>query len=209
MYISLTDCVQHRAAPGETEANVMLSQIDEFIGKFIRGGARIGITADHGMNYKIKPDGTPNIIYLEDMLSGFEDKKIRVVLPITDPYTSHHAALGSFAMIYCTSDNLESIRKMLITTEGVLDILTKFEACEKYSLPTDRIGELVVFADKQTVFGKTPEFHDLSQLKGRLRSHGSLSETAVPFILSGKTDENPQKEIKNRELYDYLINRCK
>jgi phosphonoacetate hydrolase len=208
MYISLTDCVQHRAAPGEDEANSMLSEVDEIIGKFIDAGARVGITADHGMNYKIKADGTPNIIFLEETLSRLAAGRVRVVLPITDPYVSHHAALGSFATIYCSAQECEPIRYALSKIDGIFEVLAKNEACEKYALPADRIGDIVVLADKDTVFGKTPASHDLSQLKGPLRSHGGLTETTVPFVLSETVDEDKQKKIvRNFDLFDYLINR--
>ncbi|MBT3807296.1 MAG: phosphonoacetate hydrolase [Desulfobacula sp.] len=209
MYISLTDCVQHRSAPGQDEANIMLSEIDEIIGKFIDRGARVGITADHGMNYKIKADGTPNIIYLEDVITRFVGSQIRVVLPITDPYVTHHAALGSFATVYCLEKESELIKVMLSRTKGIDEVLTKNEACRKYALPADRMGDLVVLAQRDTVFGKTPANHDLSKLKGPLRSHGGLTETTVPFVLSETVDEDKQKKsVKNWELFDYLINRC-
>jgi len=209
MYISLTDCVQHRAAPGEDEANMMLSEIDEIIGKFIDLGARVGITADHGMNYKIKADGMPNIIFLEEIISKLVTSRIRVVLPITDPYVSHHAALGSFATVYCPAKACELIADTLSRTDGIAEVLTKHEACERYALPADRIGDIVVIADRDTVFGKTPASHDLSKLKGLLRSHGGLTETTVPFILSETVDEDQRKRsVKNWELFDYLINRC-
>ena len=209
MYISLTDCVQHRASPGEDEANIMLSEIDEIIGKFIDTGARIGITADHGMNYKTKIDGSPNIIYLEETVIEFTRSKIRVVLPITDPYISHHAALGSFATIYCSSQENEMIREMLLSTDGIADVLTKSDAAKIYSLPATRIGDIVVIAEKDTVFGKKKENHDLSVLKGPLRSHGGLTETTVPFIINGTVNkDNQRRSIKNWQLFDYLINYC-
>jgi phosphonoacetate hydrolase len=92
--------------------------------------------------------------------------------------------------------------------DGIFEVLAKNEACEKYALPADRIGDIVVLADKDTVFGKTPASHDLSQLKGPLRSHGGLTETTVPFVLSETVDEDKQKKIvRNFDLFDYLINR--
>ena len=148
MYISLTDGVQHRAAPGEMEANRMLSEIDKIIGQFISKGARIGITADHGMNFKTKEDGSPNVIYIEEFIADFSKNEFRVVLPITDPYVSHHAALGSFATIYCTPEETESFFKKLEVTAGIAEVLRRNEAAKKYSLPRDRIGDLVIIAEQ-------------------------------------------------------------
>ena len=180
LYISLTDCVQHRAAPGEEEANTMLSEIDEFIGRFVQRGARLGFTADHGMNYKIKPDGTPNVIYLGEILSALGADGCRIILPITDPYVSHHSALGSFATIYCAEDLVGGVKNRLLGLNGVTEVLERREACKKYALPADRIGDLVIIADQDTVLGKTPKDHDLSLLKAPLRSHGGLAETLAP-----------------------------
>ena len=208
MYISLTDCVQHRAAPGQEEANLMLSEIDEIIGRFLQSGARVGVTADHGMNYKIKPDGTPNVIYLGETLAGPDLDGCRIILPITDPYVSHHSALGSFATIYCPGDSVGCIKNALQCLNGITEVLERGEACEKYALPADRIGDLVIIADQDTVLGKTPKDHDLSLLKGPLRSHGGLAETVVPFGFSGPVNTVGAKTPpRNFELFDYLINR--
>jgi phosphonoacetate hydrolase len=59
-------------------------------------GATIGLTADHGMNDKSKADGSPNGVFLQDVLDKeFGNGKTRVILPITDPYIQHHGSLGS------------------------------------------------------------------------------------------------------------------
>jgi phosphonoacetate hydrolase len=64
-------------------------------------GAAIVITADHGMKPKHKADGTPDVVYVQDLLDDWLGKAAaRVILPITDPYVVHHGALGSFATAY-------------------------------------------------------------------------------------------------------------
>ena len=46
-------------------------------------------------------DGTPDVIYLQDVLDDWLGAaQARVILPITDPYVVHHGALGSFATVY-------------------------------------------------------------------------------------------------------------
>ncbi len=43
--------------------------------------------------------------------------------------------------------------------------------------------DIVLLSDRGSVFGRAPEAHDLSVLRAsRLRSHGGLHETTVPFI---------------------------
>ena len=68
-----------------------------------------------------------------------------MILPITDPYVVHHGALGSFATVYLpTNMNVGSIIKDLLNVDGILSVLTCEEACTRYELPADRMGDLVV-----------------------------------------------------------------
>ena len=101
MYLSTTDFIQHKYAPGDEEANNFYAMFDKYIGQLNVNNNSIIITADHGMQSKSKSDGSPNAIFLQDIL----DKKLgarvtKVILPITDPYVVHHGALGSFATVY-------------------------------------------------------------------------------------------------------------
>src|SRR5450759_2129397 len=101
MYLSTTDYVQHKAAPGTPVANDFYAMIDRNLARLDQLGATIVVTADHGMNAKHGADGRPNVIYLQDTLDAWLGKhRARVILPITDPYVVHHGALGSFALVY-------------------------------------------------------------------------------------------------------------
>src|SRR5450432_4463815 len=101
MYLSTTDYIQHKAAPGTPIANAFYAMIDRNLARLDELGATIVLTADHGMNAKHGEDGQPNVIYLQDALDTWLGKsKARVILPITDPYVVHHGALGSFALVY-------------------------------------------------------------------------------------------------------------
>ena len=101
MYLSTTDYIQHKAAPGTPAANDFYAMIDRNLARLDELGATIVVTADHGMNAKHGADGRPNVIYLQDTLDAWLGKnEARVILPITDPYVVHHGALGSFALVY-------------------------------------------------------------------------------------------------------------
>src|SRR6218665_1005839 len=87
MYLSTTDYVQHKAAPGTPDANAFYQMMDGYLRQLDAMGAVIALTADHGMNAKHGKDGAPNVIYLQDVLDHwFAAGTTRVVLPITDPY---------------------------------------------------------------------------------------------------------------------------
>jgi len=182
LYVSLTDFVQHAAGPGEALSDAYLSRLDELVGDYLDAGWRLGLVADHGMNPK------PYVRYLGDVLQHAGVNGAHVVLPITDPYVVHHAALGSACWIHVDEDELESARGAVAAVEGVEEVLTRDEATAALALPADRIGDLVVLADAETVLGRSAGEHDLSALRGPLRSHGGRHERSVPILLS----ERPQ-----------------
>ena len=87
MYLSTTDYVQHKAAPGSEIANSFYAMIDRYVGALDAAGCVLVLTADHGMNDKHLPNGEPDVIYLQELFDGWLGKgKARVILPITDPY---------------------------------------------------------------------------------------------------------------------------
>ena len=184
LYVSLTDFVQHASAPGEELSDAYLRLLDEHVGRFLDDGWRLGLVADHGMNAK------PEIRYLADVLRQAEVDSAHVVLPITDPYVVHHAALGSACWVHVDEPELEHAREAIAAVPGVDQVLLRSEAAASLSLPEDRIGDLVVLADARTALGKTEAEHDLTALRGPLRSHGGRHEQAVPLLLS----ERPEGE---------------
>lgn len=171
IYLSTTDYLQHRWAPGAAELDGFLAEADRCLGELCERGAVVAVTADHGMNAK------PRVVYLGEHLP-----RARVVLPITDPYVRHHGALGGCAFV--DTPEKERVAEVLRGIDGVEVALERGEAARRYELPSDRIGDVVVFAAADTAFGKTRAEHDLSTLEGPLRSHGGLAEARVPLLLS-------------------------
>ena len=58
MYLSTTDYVQHKHAPGTPEANAFYAMMSGYLGQLDALGATIALTADHGMNAKTDAGGT-------------------------------------------------------------------------------------------------------------------------------------------------------
>src|SRR5258708_17070797 len=101
MYLSLSDYIQHKYAPGSKEATEYYVGSDKALGRLVGLGATVALTADHGMNDKSKADGSPNIVFLQDLLDKqFGSGKTKVILPISDPYVKHHGGLRSYATIF-------------------------------------------------------------------------------------------------------------
>jgi phosphonoacetate hydrolase len=177
LYVSLTDFVQHAEGPGGELSDRYLRRLDDLVGEYLDSGFRLALVADHGMNDKTE------IRYLADELAR-AGVHARVVLPITDPYVVHHAALGSACWVHVEHDNLDYAETVLYALPGVESVWRRRQAAEQLALPEERIGDLVVLADERTALGRSEGDHDLSQLRGPLRSHGGRHEQAVPILLS-------------------------
>jgi phosphonoacetate hydrolase len=212
MYLSTSDYVQHKHAPGEPEADAYHHAVDAVVGKLIALGATVAVTADHGMNDKSGSDGTPNVIYLEDELNSHFGAGA-VHCPIADPFVRHHGALGSFVRVHLRRPG--NLQAMMVFCRGLLGVelvLDRQQACEQFDLPLDREGDFAVFSDRATVVGARREDHDLTQLAGnRLRSHGGLGEQKVPFLLSRPLNPKYRRRaaaapLHNYDIFDFALN---
>ncbi|HJO68689.1 MAG TPA: phosphonoacetate hydrolase [Rhodospirillales bacterium] len=214
MYLSLTDFVQHKYAPGEPEAVAFYETLHAAFGRLADLGAVVGLTADHGMNDKARTDGSPNVTFLQDALDdAFGTGSTRVICTITDPYVVHHGALGSFVSVYCRDGaEPEAVARHVTTLPGVESVFDRAGASSRFELPSDRIGDLVVIGDRGTVLGAAETEHDLTGLAGhRLRSHGGTAERAVPLILSEPLSPPYRMRaagarLRNFDIFDFAIN---
>ena len=208
MYLSTTDYVQHKAAPGSEVANAFYAMMDRYVGALDALGCVLVLTADHGMNDKHLPNGEPDVVYLQDLFDGWLGRdKARVILPITDPYVKHHGALGSFATVYLPGGTkvAEMIAK-LGAVEGIELVLAREEACARFELPPDRVGDLIVISTIHKVLGTSRDRHGLSGLTEPLRSHGGLTEQTVPMIANRKVTVPAGRPLRNFDIFDVALN---
>jgi phosphonoacetate hydrolase len=204
MYLSTTDYVQHKAAPGTPAANAFYGMMDRYLARLDALGCTIALTADHGMNAKHRPDGSPHVVYLQDLLDGWLGAgRSRVILPITDPYVVHHGALGSFATVYVEED----LKSRISALEGIELVLGREEAARRFELPPDRIGDLVVVSARHVVIGTSRSRHDLSGLTEPLRSHGGISEQKVPLLFNRRLGQLAAgRRLRNFDAFDLALN---
>ena len=209
MYLSTTDYIQHKHAPGTPGANDFYAMMDGYLGQLEAMGCVIALTADHGMNAKTGLDAKPDVIYLQDLLDGWLGAAVaRVILPITDPYVVHHGALGSFATVYLPAGtDLPALAARLAARRGVEGVFTREQAAAHFELPADRIGDLVVVSERFTVIGTSASRHDLSALEVPLRSHGGTAEQRVPLILNRRIEGlDHQRRWRNFDAFDLALN---
>jgi phosphonoacetate hydrolase len=209
MYLSTTDYIQHKAAPGTPIANAFYAMIDRNLARLDELGALIVVTADHGMNAKHGADGKPNVVYLQDELDQwFGAGAAHVILPITDPYVVHHGALGSFALVYVADPKRAAeIGARIAARDGIESVLPRAEAATQYELPAERIGDLVVVSRQPVVIGTSAAKHDLSGLDVPLRSHGGASEQKVPLLVNRHVAAQPAgRRWRNFDAFDLGLN---
>jgi phosphonoacetate hydrolase len=149
------------------------------------------------------------VIYLQDALDAWlPPGAARVILPITDPYVAHHGALGSFATIHLPADEDASVVGARIAAlSGVELVLPCAATAERFELPADRIGDLVVIGERSVALGISAARHDLAGLDAPLRSHGGISEQRVPLVLNRRIEgpDSPRRW-RNFDAFDLALN---
>lgn len=209
MYLSTTDYIQHKDAPGTPGANAFYRTMDGYLQRLDTLGATIAITADHGMNAKTDAKGDPNVIYLQDVLDGWlGNGAARVILPITDPYVVHHGALGSFATVYLPrAADTQAITDNIAALPGIEAVHDRTAGCRRFELPEDRMGDVIIVAERHTVLGTSRERHDLTGLDVPLRSHGGISEKTVPLLINRKTGgTHDGRRLRNFDIFELALN---
>jgi len=178
IYVHTTDYPMHAWAPEQAESLAHLQKIDELIGaaRDAAADAAFFFTADHAMNRKSRcwdlmkvcaEAGTP----------------IRFSLsPERDYYVKHHRNFTGCAYVWLRNgSDYESVARILGNLTGVESILSGREAAERFHLVPERIGDMVVIGDKETMFGDlSSAFEDLPST---YRAHGSVHEMALPLII--------------------------
>ncbi len=211
-YLSTTDYVQHKHAPGTPAANAFCRMLDGYLARLDALGATVAVTADHGMNAKTDRTGAPNVVYLQEVLDEWLGAGLaRVILPITDPYVVHHGALGSFATVYLPDGagraGEAGLAARIRRLPGIELVLDRAEACRRFELPGDRVGDLVVVSRRDAVIGTGADRHDLSGLDAPLRSHGGLAEQEVPLMLNRPAPGlAPGTRLRNFDVFDVALN---
>jgi len=202
MYLSTTDYIQHKHAPGTPVANAFYAMMDRYLAELDSMGAVVALTADHGMKAKAREDGEPNVIYLDPLIAAEGVEGARVILPITDPYVVHHGALGSFATAYLpASASRADVIARLRDVPGIDVVLSREEAVARFELPADRIGDIVLTSTENMTIGTSAHRHDLAALDVPLRSHGGLTEQSVPFIVNRRMDLPGAPALRNFDAF--------
>ena len=174
VFCSTTDWAQHKFSPDEEASQLHMTELDRILGDIVddNPNREIYITADHGMSAKTMALDPGR--WLTEY--GVPASAIPI---IKDRYVQHHGNLGGSAYIFLDNrDNCERAIALLNDAPGVEEVYSATQAAETFRLHGERIGDIFVLADCDTVFGELEQ----TRAEVRLRSHGSRYESYVPVI---------------------------
>ncbi len=178
LYVHTTDYPMHTWPPSAPESKEHLAKLDAVIGRAVAAApdAAFLITADHGLNAKMR---------CWDLARACKNRGLELRFALSaerDRYVKHHRNFGGIAWVWLKSpQDAARATEIIRSLQGVEAVMTRDEAARRFHLMPERIGELVVLGDKDTVFGETET--ELETLPPTLRTHGSLHETKIPMII--------------------------
>jgi phosphonoacetate hydrolase len=191
LYVHTTDYPMHTWPASAQESKNHLARLDSLLGQAVVAApdAAFLITADHGLNAKSR---------CWDLARACKNRGLEIKFALSaerDKYVKHHRTFGGTGYVWLRSpSDAAAATKILRGLNGVEDVLTRDEAANRFHLKPERIGELVVLGDRETVFGETaPEF-EMENLPPTFRTHGSLHEATVPVVIYNASGTLPAAE---------------
>jgi phosphonoacetate hydrolase len=180
LYVHTTDFPMHTWPASAPESKEHLARLDAILGRAVAAApdAAFLITADHGLNTKSR---------CWDLAKACKNRGLELRFALSaerDKYVKHHRTFGGTCYVWLrSSQDAEAAKKIINGLAGVEAVLTRSEAATKFHLMPERIGELVVLGDRETVFGETEPQFEVEHLPPTFRTHGSLHEAIVPLVI--------------------------
>jgi phosphonoacetate hydrolase len=202
LYVHTTDFPMHAWAPGAPESDAHLARLDELIDQAARSAPDVALfaAADHGMGYKTR-------VWDLHSACAHRGTPVRQALSVErDRYLRHHRTFGGTAWIWLTDpSDADAVAATLLSIDGVEHVFARDEAAARFHLDADRIGDLVVVGDGDTVFGELPGDEELELLPREYRSHGSLHEQRVPLFAHNSPTPYLEPPRANKDLLAPLL----
>jgi phosphonoacetate hydrolase len=182
LYVHTTDYPMHMWAPEALQSKDHLERLDELFGQAMKAApdAAFLLTADHGMNAKTR-------CYDLEKVCARRGLPLRKAFSAgRDRYVKHNRGCSGAAYVYLKSaQDAAKVREIVAELKGCERVLTREAAAREYRLMPSRIGDLVVWGDKDTLFGEMDS--EQENFSGNLRSHGSEHELNIPlFVYNAK-----------------------
>src|SRR5438270_6504847 len=178
LYIHTTDYPMHMWAPEAPESKEHLARLDELFGEAMHAApdAAFLVTADHGMNAKTR-------CYDLEKVCARRGVPLRKAFSAgRDRYVKHNRGCSGAGYVYLKKpQDAQKVRDILAELKGCERVLTREAAAHEYKLMASRVGDLVVWGDKDTLFGEMD--NEQENFSSGLRSHGSEHERNIPLLI--------------------------
>jgi phosphonoacetate hydrolase len=202
VYVHTTDFPMHAWRPDDPRHLEHLVALDELIAAAPERHSDVALyaTGDHGMNDK-------RVCWDLTTACANRGTPVRFALsPERDRYLRHHRTFGGVAYVWLHAPgDADAVAATLAEIPGVESVLPRSEAATRHRLMPERIGDLVVIGDRDTVYGDLPGEREREQLEDGYRSHGSLYERAVPLIEYNAPAPRSEPPSANAELLVPLL----
>jgi phosphonoacetate hydrolase len=195
LYVHTTDFPMHEWPPDAPESQAHLAELDRLMNEMAKAApdAAFLITADHAMSYKTR---------VWDLERALATRGVPVRMAISaerDKYLRHHRGFGGTAWVHLGDQaDAERVTMALRGLAGVEKVISRAEAARTFRLMADRIGDLVVLGDAQTVFGHL-EAAEREDLPPTYRNHGSTYELEIPLIIHNA------RGVPNRDYFSHNL----
>lgn len=179
-YFHTTDFPMHMQPPWGEMSQFHLSEFDRMLGETLDAhpDLEVYMSADHGMNFKRVCLDLNKIMPRKGCEIFFSMSAER------DPYVKHHRTFGGTAFVFLNSPNdYERAADIIRRLEGIEAVYDRYTAASKFELHADRIGDMMVTGDIDTVFGPLDNEEGIEELPREFRTHGGTDEANVPLIV--------------------------
>src|ERR1700730_10945525 len=151
LYVHTTDYPMHTWAPDAPESKEHLKTIDTLLGEACEAApdAAFLLTADHGMNAK-------TLCWDLERVCEAKGVPLRKAFSVgRDRYVKQHRGCSGGAYVYLKNpQDADRVREIVSALKGVEHVIPRDVAARDYKLMKSRIGDFVVWGDKDTVFGE-------------------------------------------------------
>ena len=196
LYVHTTDYPMHRWAPAEVESRAHLQRLDSLIAeaRATAPDAAFFAAADHGMNRKTRCWDLARVCASRGVPLRF------ALSPERDYYIVHHRNFAGSCWLWLKDpSDRGAVEKICRELPGVENVITRDEAVRSLRLPGAYIGDLMVFGDRETVFGDMDT--EFETLPVTYRAHGSLYESDVPLMIHGWNGALPESDYFTHNLH--------
>ena len=195
-YFHTTDYPMHMEPPWGEMSLFHLSEWDRLLGETLDAHPDIEVymSADHGMNFKSRCYDLNKVVPRKGAEIFFAMSAER------DPYVKHHRTYGGTAFVWLNHPgDFDRIADICRRLDGVEAVYDRYTAASKFELYPERIGDMLVTGDIDTVFGPMDTESGVEELPESFRTHGGSDEANVPLIVYNR-------EVEPRDWHRYRCN---